>query len=132
MSPADVTVQTLVLWVAAFAGLLGFGTTIWNIFSSGARNNAKRISELAQETASKLTDLDRSNAALKGRLDAMERSIAAAPGREDVHALHIALADLKGDMKAMQATMEGNGKIMQRLETIVTRHEDHLLDGGRK
>jgi hypothetical protein len=32
----------------------------------------------------------------------------------------------------MGAVMAGNTKIMERLEVIVGRHEDHLLDGARK
>ena len=33
-------------------------------------------------------------------------------------------------MSRMEAVMEGNTKIMSRLEQIVSRHEDHLLKGN--
>lgn len=68
---------------------------------------------------------------LDARLASVEQALRALPTKEDMHALHIALRDLSGEMKVMSATMEGNAKIMSRLEAIVARHEDHLLGGAR-
>lgn len=109
MSGADLNVAPLIVWVAAFSTLISFATTIYHLMTSGARTNAKLIAEHAK------------------RLELIERQIAGAPGRDDMHALHIGLTEMHGDLREMRATMKGNNDIMQRLENIVTRHEDHLL-----
>ena len=49
-----------------------------------------------------------------------------------MHQLHLAMKEMQGEMKTTAAVMEGNNKIMSRLEDIVARHENHLLDGGMK
>ena len=38
---------------------------------------------------------------------------------------------MRGELKEMRAVMEGNTKIMARVENIVARHEDHLLEGRK-
>ncbi|MBO4168888.1 DUF2730 family protein [Cereibacter azotoformans] len=68
---------------------------------------------------------------LDSRLASVEQTLRAQPTKEDMHALHLAMRDMQGEFKAMSATMEGNNKIMSRLEAIVARHEDHLLGGAR-
>ncbi|UWQ00837.1 DUF2730 domain-containing protein [Aliiroseovarius crassostreae] len=66
------------------------------------------------------------------RIAAVEQSIKAMPGKDDIHALQLEAVKQTGALREMQAVMDGNAKIMSRLETIVSRHEDHLLDGGKK
>ena len=61
------------------------------------------------------------------RLNALEQSIKSMPTREDMHSIQIAMERMNGAMGRMEAVLEGNAKIMTRLETIVTRHDDHLL-----
>ncbi|QFQ88253.1 DUF2730 family protein [Paracoccus kondratievae] len=66
---------------------------------------------------------------LDARLASVEQTLRAQPSKEDLHQLHLTIKEMQGEMKTMNAIMEGNNKIMARLETIVARHEDHLLDG---
>ena len=54
------------------------------------------------------------------RIAALEQTVKSLPAKEDVHNLQIQLV-----------RMEGNAKVMSRMETIVSRHEDHLLGGNR-
>jgi hypothetical protein len=54
------------------------------------------------------------------------------PGKDDMHGLQLELVKQTGAMNEMRAVMAGNAKIMERLEIIVSRHEAHLLDGGKK
>jgi len=63
------------------------------------------------------------------RLTVLEQKITVLPDKDDMHSLQIEMAKMTGALGQMQAVMEGNAKIMDRLETIVTRHEDHLLNG---
>ncbi len=69
---------------------------------------------------------------LDGRMASVEQTLRALPGKDDLHELQMSIERLNGDLKTMAAVMEGNNKIMGRLETIVGRHEDHLLDGAKK
>lgn len=65
------------------------------------------------------------------RLAALEQDMKSRPGINEVHELQIQLVEMAGSLKEMHAVMEGNSKIMGRLENIVTRHEDHLLGGSK-
>ncbi|SMH35952.1 DUF2730 family protein [Maritimibacter sp. HL-12] len=66
------------------------------------------------------------------RLQSLEQSVHNMPGREDLHRVEMLMAEMGGNMKEIRAVMEGNGAIMARLEQVVTRHEEHLLDGGKR
>ncbi len=62
------------------------------------------------------------------RINSLEQSVKALPTKEDMHQIELGLARLNGAMGRMEAVLEGNQKIMGRLETVVVRHEDHLLN----
>ena len=64
---------------------------------------------------------------VEGRLTKAERDVQAAPAKEDLHALQIEMTKIGGALEKLYAVMEGNQAIMSRVETIVARHEDHLL-----
>lgn len=113
-------ISPFVVWVIALTQLLTFGLTIWNLMSSPSRANGKRLDEQGK----RIDGID-------GRVQAVEQTQRSGPTKDDLHGLELALGDLKGEMKAMRAAMDGNSKIMERLETIVSRHEDHLLDGRK-
>ena len=65
------------------------------------------------------------------RLQALEQSVQAMPSREDLHSLQLELVRQTGSLSEMNAYMAGHAKIMERIEIIVSRHEDHLLGGGK-
>ncbi|SEK33767.1 Protein of unknown function [Roseovarius azorensis] len=81
---------------------------------------------------SKLEDGDDRMDRHENRIARIEQTISSMPGKDDMHALQLELVKQTGAMNEMRAVMEGNAKIMARLEIIVSRHEDHLLDGGKK
>ncbi len=66
------------------------------------------------------------------RITVLEQTITALPDKDDMHAMQLEMARMVGALGQMQAVMEGNAKIMERLETIVSRHEDHLLEGSKR
>ncbi len=65
------------------------------------------------------------------RIASLEQTVQSMPGKDDMHSIQLEITKQTGALSTMQAVMEGNAKIMARLETIVTRHEEHLLDGGK-
>lgn len=112
MTPLDI--QPVVIWVIALSQLLTFGLTVWGLLSSGARANARRIDAHDAQLANH-----------HARLQAVEQSLRSVPVKDDLHGLHLSISEMRGDVREMRA-------IMARLETVVTRHEDHLLEGGRR
>lgn len=64
------------------------------------------------------------------RLQSLEQSVQAMPTREDVHKIELSIERMNGTVGRMEAVLEGNNQIMARLEAIVSRHEDHLLQGN--
>lgn len=103
-------------WVTVIAAFLALVTSIWAIVSAPAKKNAERLEDHGRR-------LDEATM----RIGVLEQAQRTLPNKEDVHQLELQLSDLTGEMKAMRATMEGRNELMSRLETIVTRHEEHLL-----
>lgn len=66
------------------------------------------------------------------RLQAIEQTVHQLPDRQDLHKLEMSMERMNGTMGRMEAVLEGNQNIMERLETIVSRHEDHLLQGTKR
>lgn len=109
MTPADTSLGTIVLWVAALSTIISFASVIWTIFSGPARRNGSRLDAHA-------TRLD----AHEMRLSGIDQTLRTIPGKQDLHDLEVAMTRLQGEMQTMS-------QIMTRLESLVSRHEDHLL-----
>lgn len=108
------TLSPLIAWVGALSLLLNFGLSLWGLMASGTRANKMRLDEqdvrLAHQDA---------------RLGGIEQTLRAVPERDDLHGLQLALAEMRGDLREMRA-------IMGRMDAIISRHEDHLLDGNKR
>lgn len=121
MNGEILNISPAVVWVIALSQLLTFALTIWNIMASGSRANARR-----------LDDHDKVLVEHGQRLRGVEQSQGASPTTTDMHGVGLALEGLRGEMKAMRAEMQGNLEIMKRVEAVVGRHENFLLEGARK
>lgn len=118
MQETVLNISPVVVWVVALAQLLTFGLTIWGLMASGSRANATRLEEHGRR-------IDGHGQ----RLASVEQSLDSMPRKDDVQHLALAMAEIKGDVKVMRAEMGGAMAIMERLEAIVSRHEEHLLKG---
>ena len=100
------------------AGLVGsFVAGIYAFFSGRQKGTAERFEKIdanQNRTNERLTDL--------------ERRVEDLPSKDDIHKLDLTLVSIKGELGTMRQMITGQGEIMQRLERIVTRHEDHLLE----
>jgi len=117
-SPADTSVQVLNLWALVMLTFTNLGVVLWNIFSGPSKRNAAK--------------LDQHASMIEGqgqRLSSLEQAQKSMPSKEDVHRIALTMVEMQGDVKAMRAEMEGNMGIMERLEAVVSRHENHLLKG---
>lgn len=67
---------------------------------------------------------------LEARVHTIEQAVSGVPSREELHGLELALSGISGDLKAMDAKIGSQVDLMTRLDRVVSRHEDHLLQGG--
>lgn len=65
------------------------------------------------------------------RINQIEHSMTALPDKEDLHALQLEMVRQTGSLAEMSATFRGSKEVMERLEIVVNRHEDHLLERGK-
>lgn len=61
------------------------------------------------------------------RISGLEQVVQSLPNKDELHDLKIELVRLSGHLSKLEAVIDGNAAIMKRLESIVTRQEDHLL-----
>lgn len=108
------TLSPLIAWIGALSLLLNFGLSVYSLLASGSRANKQRLDAH-----------DSRHARHDERLSGIEQALRALPAKEDLHGLQLALSEVRGDLREMRA-------IMGRMETIISRHEDHLLDGGKR
>lgn len=121
-------IAPLIIWAAGITTILNFANIAWSIFSAPTRKLATRISEVE----GRMLDTERRSERHANQITALSQTIAAMPGHQALHQLELTLTSMSGDLREMRATMEGNAKVMKRLENVVSRHEDHLLDGGKR
>lgn len=74
-----------------------------------------------KDGSDRMTDLER-------RIARAEQSLETIPGKDELHRVELAIRDMAGDIKAMTASQRSANDMLRRLDTVVTRHEDHLLD----
>lgn len=65
------------------------------------------------------------------RIHSLEQTVTSLPGKDHMHKLELQLAEVNGSLQAMSVAIEGSNKIMARMETILNRHEDHLIGERR-
>lgn len=121
MSGTELSLTPLLAWASAFALLLALGTNVWGLIGSSSRNNGRRIDEVSK----------RADAA-EARLASVEQTLRGMPGPSDIHSVQLALSEMRGDLRAISVAMTASSDVMKRLETIVTRHEEHLLGGAKR
>lgn len=88
-------------------------------------NRRKYVDERFKEGSDRM---DRHDA----RIARLEQTVSTMPGTADMHGIQLNMERMTGAMQRLEAVMEGNAKIMARLETIVTRHEEHLLGENKR
>jgi hypothetical protein len=120
MSGATLDLNLLLLYVTAATAVISLLVTIWTLATSGVRRNAALIDAHRQRIE-----------ALEHRTQAVEQELRSRPAQHELHAVQIALTEMRGDLRTMQAHVAGMREILGRVETVVTRHEEHLLESNR-
>lgn len=79
-----------------------------------------------------LLNLRKEYAALEGRVSKIETCMDNTPSGAALHELSLSIAGLRGDLKVATEKIGGLGQVVNRVEQVVARHEDFLLNGGPK
>ena len=73
----------------------------------------------------------KAHAAFDVRLTTTEACLKNVPSEEALHDLALTIRGFGGDLRVAVEKIEGMGRIVGRLEKVVTRHEDYMLNGGK-
>lgn len=114
MTPADTSLQTIVLWAAALSTLLSFGILIWSIFSGPSKRNASKLTDLESRMAAQDIELQR----LRDKVEAM-------PNATMMHRLELALARMEGHIDRLDERLKP-------VTAIAERMQDLLIEQGKK
>jgi hypothetical protein len=69
---------------------------------------------------------------LESRITRIETRVEGMPSSEAIHELALVVARIEGDVKALCTHIDGVEAGMRRIETIVNRQEEWLLNRGRE
>ena len=111
-----------------FSLVLTLATLFFTWWRTRDRNVDDRFKAVEKRFELGSERMDRQDA----RLASIEQTLRGLPAKQDMHDLQISITKLDGKLETMAAVIDGRNRLMERLETIVERHEDHLLDGSRK
>jgi hypothetical protein len=65
------------------------------------------------------------------RIQTLEHTIASMPEKDDMHRMELAMEKMAGKLDVVATHMSGQKDVMKRVEIAVSRHEEHLLSGGK-
>ena len=65
------------------------------------------------------------------RIVQLEAAVKTLPEKEDIHRLQLELTRMAGSMAEIKQMMAGNDALFTRMESVVARHEQYLLGGGK-
>lgn len=114
MNGEILNISPVIVWVIALSQLLTFGLAVWNLVSSGAKANARRLDEHA--------------ARLQGhgdRIAVLEMARQEGPTQKDFHDLDLRMTKLQGALEVMIERLKP-------VEAIAVRLQEAAIDQGRK
>ena len=123
--------ETIKLAIIVINFLLGLAVGVYTFIKTRRKDVDEKIQELAKDVDVRLKEGSKRMDRHDQRMTAAEQTIKSMPEKDDIHSIELQMVDMVGSLKEIRAIMDGNAKIMECVETIVSRHEDHLLEGGK-
>ncbi|MEO1950691.1 DUF2730 family protein [Thioclava sp.] len=99
-------------------------------FFSWWRTREAASAKVIKGVEDKVEDAKAKAIRLEMRMTEIERIVAGMPGSKELNGLTIALTEVRGELRTMSAIINGQEEIMKRIESSVSRHEDHLRTHG--
>lgn len=91
----------------------------------------KLILDLRKEQQKDQTANSKDHTDFEKRLSDAEACLRLVPSEKAIHDLALTIQDFGGDLRVAVEKIEGVDRLVGRLERIVTRHEDYMLNGGK-
>lgn len=104
----------LALRAASF--LLSLGAVGYTFVATRRKDVDSRIEKIERRLGESRNDI----VALRARVEE-------GPSREDIHAFALSITEMRGELRVIAVEMKGQSELMERLESVVGRHEDHLM-----
>lgn len=117
------TAEQVDLWLKIITSIVSLAAFLIAVVANRRKDIDRQFKDIDRQFKAGSDRMDRHELRIQG----IEQSVQAMPDKDEMHALQLELVKQTGALGEMRAIMEGNAKIMERLETIVSRHEDHLL-----
>lgn len=114
MSNPTFDIGPMLVWVAGLSLLLSFGTTLWNLINSGARQSARQIAQMTV----RIDDMDREVQRLTDKTDNM-------PNTDMMHRLELSMARMEGHIDRLDERLKPVAAIAERMQEV-------LIEQGRK
>ncbi|WP_035252287.1 DUF2730 family protein [Desulfocurvus vexinensis] len=77
-------------------------------------------------------DLRREVTELRGRVRTNEDLLKELPGNGEWHNLSLSIEGLRGDIKRVDAKIDGVDRVIGKMDRVLDRQEDYLLNCGSK
>jgi len=102
-------------WTLSISFLFSLAAMVFAFF----RTRHKNVDERFEKQSHRIDGLEI-------RLSRNEQILEDMPTKDDLHRLELALSAMAGELKAMAASQRSTNDFLRRIETTVSRHEDHL------
>lgn len=116
----------IIATVAAF-GSIGAGALAWSAKQAAKNATTAAAAARVEPLEARVVVLEKENVQFRERQRAMERELAAVPTKEALGEIKVEMARIGGAVEAVRAKVEGLDGLVQRVETAVAMHQEHLL-----
>lgn len=124
----DIDLGTVDLLFNVLVVCIGAAFTLYARALARRAATEQQVGELKQELALAASKDDVKE--LENRVARAEARLEDTPTVRAIHELAIALERFGGDLKATTARLDGVGEVIERLDRVVSRQEDFLLNKG--
>jgi hypothetical protein len=100
-------------------------------FEESVKDRNASFDTLRAEIAATAAPLRTQIGGAEHRLTLVETSLLHAPSRDDVGRLTVQIAELNGKLSTLDQAMKGQEKLVERVESSVSRHEAIFAEGKR-
>jgi hypothetical protein len=107
-------------WIKLITFIMAAGTAVYTFYATRSTKVDQRFKEGS----------DRMNG-LEKRIASTEQIVSSLPTTSDFHRLELRLTEIGGELKTMRAERIALTDTLARMEIVLLRHEDHLLEGAK-
>lgn len=111
-------------WIVLAVGVLGLGTTIWNLVSKPGAKAQADVADLSKRVDTHHLDLSGKVDKVEERIAVIEAEMEHLPDRDATHRLELAIAKLEGRFDALDERLKP-------VAAMASRFQDYMIQQGR-